>query len=474
VLGEYIQHSRKRLWEKLPVDLDRLVAPKLPPREWVMNLWIAVSLYGQDLPDKMSARLSLTMGKLIRASVDAAKQEDKDARMSLALDCWEELMTYQEADADLPVRPPALGEGQKGQGAPSEGQGEGKSGKPDEKGDEKPEKAKSGDDSEAQPDDEPEDESEGGKADEKADEPEDKKGSIGNGASGPDESAESGESADEGDSGEAGPSDKGGSGKGQIKALDDFDCKEVRAIPKELLAKVLDAITHELEDLSASVQQVLRRPDAHARAKRADYDGPAAARIRQQVEPEISSLRQAFKRQAQEASRTVSGLSSGKLDTRKLARAGIGNMHVYMRREVLSKPNMAVGLLLDVSGSMSPHMDTVWATATIFGEALIGLEGVNFLALTYTGGGDDVDMTEICSRDMGKVCLGNVEQGGGTPSGVAIVTAQVLMARMPEGNKVLIHFTDGSPDGGAGSVIPAVKACRDAGVTVWAIGLEGY
>ncbi|MDP2728263.1 MAG: hypothetical protein Q8P59_12055, partial [Dehalococcoidia bacterium] len=167
-----------------------------------------------------------------------------------------------------------------------------------------------------------------------------------------------------------------------------------------------DAIAHEMEDLSKSVAQVVGNTNCVAQTKKADYNGPAAQRAREQVEGEITELRRIFQQQNHEESRYLSGLNRGKLDTRRLARAGAGNFHVFRRREVLGKPDLDVILLLDVSGSMANRMGTVWATAAVFGEALITVDGINFLCLTYTGGPGNVQTTLICSRDMGKLCLG--------------------------------------------------------------------
>ena len=47
------------------------------------------------------------------------------------------------------------------------------------------------------------------------------------------------------------------------------------------------------------------------------------------------------------------------------------------------------------------------------------------------------------------------------------------MDRMTERQKVIIHFTDGSPDDTA-SVVQAVDVCRKAGYAVWAISLHSY
>ena len=133
---------------------------------------------------------------------------------------------------------------------------------------------------------------------------------------------------------------------------------------------------------------------------------------------------------------------------------------------------MALGLLLDVSGSMLGSMHVVEQTAAVFAEGLVHKPGVNFAAWTYTGGHTQVELTRICDRRLGKLCLGNVAKGGGTPSGAAIAGVKVLMERMAERRKVLIHFTDGQPDN-FHHVARAVSACREAGIRVYSIGVGG-
>ncbi|MDP2736059.1 MAG: hypothetical protein Q8P12_07735, partial [bacterium] len=283
---------------------------------------------------------------------------------------------------------------------------------------------------------------------------------------------ESGEDKEEPSQGGESPRLQSGDSDGAPGNLDEFDVRDIEGLPEEILEQVADAVAHELEDLSKSVALALGDSSIKAQTRRADYDGPAAQKAREQVEPEIMALRRLFERQRMEVSRSLTGLTSGKLNGRKLARAGAGNFHVFKRREVIGKPDMAVGLLLDVSGSMNRNMGVVWMTASVFGEALSHVDGVNFLCLTYTGSLFDVNTTLICSREVGKVCFGNVDQGGGTPSGPAIATMKVHLDRMPGKRKVIIHFTDGSPDD-TDSVVNAVQACHKDGYEVWSIGLKG-
>ena len=257
--------------------------------------------------------------------------------------------------------------------------------------------------------------------------------------------------------------------------LDDFDDRDVVQVPRKLLEEVAEAIAHEIEDLSQSVAEALAEDprSVAASARKADHDPDMARRVTSQVMPQVQEIRRVFDRQQDIQARYLKGLPRGKLDGRRLARVGAGNLNAFQRKQVLERPDLAVGLLLDVSGSMSSFMGIVEQTAAVFAEGLIRKPGVNFAAWTYTGAFTHVALTRICDRRLGKLCLGNVEHGGGTPSGAAIAGVKVLMGRMPERKKVVIHFTDGAPDS-SHHVLRAVRACRDAGIRVYAIGVGSY
>jgi len=180
-----------------------------------------------------------------------------------------------------------------------------------------------------------------------------------------------------------------------------------------------------------------------------------------------------FDRQRDVQNRYLKGLDRGKLDSRRLAKVGAGSFNVFQRRQVLDRPDIAVGLLLDVSYSMDGYMSIVEQTAAVFAEGLIRKPGVNFAAWTYTGAYSHVALTRICDKRLGKLCLANVEKGGGTPSGAAIAGVKVLMERMPQRKKVILHFTDGAPDS-AHHVVQAVRRCRQDRIRVYAIGVGTY
>lgn len=468
VLGEYIRISRQKVGARRPIDLDAIAREARPTYNAMLNLWIACSLYDYDLPERMSARVRRAMTFLMSQSVEAVQTQHSSRRMELAVECWEHLTkNFPKRDLPLPRQgaPSQAGEGSWRGRFTGRGEGEGEEA---EEGEEEAEEAEAGGagdgagdtnnkegTSEAEAEPEP--------VAEPA-EPEQEHGHFG---------GEAEEQPEEGEAEEGG--EQGGDEAGSPGNLDEFDIRDIEEMPEELLEEVLDAIVHEMEDISRSVAEVVNRPlaDVTAQTQKADYDGPAAERVRNEVENEIQEMRRVFDRQAAIQSRYLTGLTIGKLHARSLARVGAGNFKVFKRREILETPDLAVGLLLDVSGSMHSRMSYVWATGCVFAEALVRKKGVNFLCLTYTGGMFDCQTTRICDRDMGRLCIGNVTQGGGTPSGPAIASMKTLMDRMRERQKVIIHFTDGSPDDQY-SVLTAVEACRKAGYEVWAISLQGY
>jgi len=496
VLGEYIHISRQKIDVRRPIDLDVIARDARPTFNQMCNLWIACSLYDHDLPQRMSARVRRAMTFLMAKSVEAVQTSNTSLRLVLAVDSWEHLIAnFPKRDDPLPRQQPPMpqppmagGQPQAGEGEEKEAGGEASAGRGEgEEEDTGTDSVPGEGEAEGRPEEEDtevdkvsgeqeqgeEAEEAGGAGDEDIEgepaEPEPAEQGQEHGHFG----GEAGEEQGEGEQEES--SEQGGDEEGAPGNLDEFDIRDIEEIPQEVLEEILDAIAHEMEDITRSVAEVISKPigDVMAQTQKADYDGPAADRVRQRVENEIQQMRRVFDRQAAVQSRQMKGLTLGKLDGRSLARVGAGNFRVFKRREILETPDLAVGLLEDVSGSMSSNMSYVWATACVFAEGLMRKKGVNFLALTYTGGYFEVQTTRICDKQMGQLCLGNVTQGGGTPSGPAIASMKVLMDRMPERQKVIIHFTDGAPDD-ATSVQVAVEACRKAGYKVWAISLQGY
>ena len=510
VLGEYVRTSRRRLAEARPIDLDAIARTARPDRNAAINLWVSIALYDYDIPKKVLTRMRRALTDLLALTERAINEPDGYARQAMAVEAaailWREFPTQHAPLPTLPQGGQGQAGGGQGGGIPmpgvsggAPGQSDGDSGgdsatgsssgggasKSDEDGDEAEGAGGAGDETEGD-DAEGDEASTGGDdpddADEGAtDDQEDDRGDLvgqladllrqeaANRSQGNGGDSSDGKSDDDGDEG-----DGAGDEAGQVGNLDDFDDREVVPVPEHLLREILDAILHEIEDLSASVAEVLAEDPRNvvANCRKADDDPELARRVTSDVMSEVQAIRRVFDQQRDAATVYLRGQDRGNLDSRRLWKVGVGDLNVKRRRMVLETPDMAVGLLLDVSGSMNRYMAIVEQTAAVFAEGLIHKRGVNFAAWAYTGGRFEVALTRLCDRRMGKLCLRNVEKGGGTPSGAAMAGVKVLMDRMPERKKMLIHFTDGMPDV-AHHVGMSVKACRDAGIAVYAIGVGG-
>lgn len=268
--------------------------------------------------------------------------------------------------------------------------------------------------------------------------------------------------------------------QGPVQNLDDFDPsygertggRQVVTVSQKLLDDMTETVANTVEDLTSLVVQVLGEAPGNmaARVKRATYDAGAARTAIDQSGRAIRDVQEAFRRQQGEHSRWLKGLDRGRVDTKRLWRTQVPDPHIYKRRDVLGAPRLAVGLLLDVSGSMRKSMETVWRTAAVFSQGLARVPGVNFTILGYTGEAGRVALTRICDRNSPRLCLGGVEQGRSTPSGAAIAATKVLLERMPERQRLLVHFTDGRADDPE-HLARAMKACQKAGIGVYTIGL---
>lgn len=222
------------------------------------------------------------------------------------------------------------------------------------------------------------------------------------------------------------------------------------------------AVKNERRDMAPSlarelgIRRLSRRPYVLQQAR---YDSAVHSIVSGRVAREVAEMRAALKKIDEVGSRWRYGTADGRLDTRRLAKASTGKRFVYKRRDARGKPATAIALVLDVSGSMNVHLGTVADVAAIFSEALRDL-GVWYEVSCYTSGGALVDLAgrqqgrsdvmppsyTILATPQKPLSLSGVGAGGGTPSGQAVATACIRLAARPERRKVLIHFTDGSPD----------------------------
>lgn len=171
--------------------------------------------------------------------------------------------------------------------------------------------------------------------------------------------------------------------------------------------------------------------------------------------------------------RNSRSLPEGKVDKRRLYKAGAGNYNIFTQRDVLSAPSLAVILLTDVSGSMSGEkLKMAVATTMALKTALKLIDGVSLMALAYHSD-FNTELSRIYDDQMKDFRMG-IKHGGGTPSGEAIAACMVQASKFLKGKeKMIIHVTDGAPDDHM-KVAKAVDYCIKNGVEVITVAIDCY
>ncbi|MFH1141179.1 MAG: hypothetical protein V1724_05865, partial [Chloroflexota bacterium] len=323
VLKEYINIARKRLDERTPIDLAAIAQASHPDRNAVINLWVSLSLYDHTLPSTCSPPVIEAVHALLELSQKAAAVEYPVVRQNMAVDAA--AILWERFPARTSPLPPLS---------------------------------------------------------------EDVEVSLRGGEEDSNRSRQTNEPQGDDSRSASCRADKVGN-------LDDFDPaadmgqggREVVPVPSGLLKAVAEAITREVEDLSQSAAQVLAEDPRQVAAgvKKADYDPGLARAMIAEVQPQVSRVQQAFRRQQDLKTRWLRGLERGKLDDRRLWKPFVGGTGYYKRKDVLGRPSLAVGLLLDVSGFMGEFSPLLHQTAALFFQGLVQKPGINFAAWCYTG-----------------------------------------------------------------------------------------
>lgn len=165
----------------------------------------------------------------------------------------------------------------------------------------------------------------------------------------------------------------------------------------------------------------------------------------------------------------------GRLNSRKLHTAALGESKVFLRDAPARMRSAAVHLLLDVSGSTTPIVREELISAYAIALALQGLRGISCGVSVFPV--QDADFYDECSPAMAdifchgrRICRGfpDVPAYGLTPLASAMWRVLSRLCSMREKRKILLVFTDGLPD----SVAAATAAVQDAesnGVEVYGI-----
>lgn len=255
------------------------------------------------------------------------------------------------------------------------------------------------------------------------------------------------------------------------------------------------------EDITESVSEVFGgRADQAISLELAEDDPAKARRLEAETRPIAERLRRLFERDKRLRTRARRGLEEGRVSPRRLARAGAHDYHIFERKEVLNAPSLAVGILVDASGSMThERLDRALGIAMALKTALGQVRGADLMVAAYN---TDSQFGAYCQpaedatggkswlnwmlRDTG--CGGTtiyrvfdrrsrgfragVQTIGGTPSGEAIAGMVSQIGKYLRGkSRMIIHITDGAPDSDL-AVKRAVKYCAERHIDVLTLTLH--
>jgi hypothetical protein len=238
----------------------------------------------------------------------------------------------------------------------------------------------------------------------------------------------------------------------------------------KLESEVAKALSQALVEKRADLTQMVSLLASHSTNTIIAYTPEEDARISEmarlktsQVEEQIRRVFQDYRMKHTEDYR---GVLSGKVSSRRLHRAGYGDKRVFERREKPGEMDMAICLLMDLSGSVKEISGLILQIVVAFTDSL-SKEKAEFMALGYSGNRAIVNIPRLYDRELAKPMLHLAKEWGDTPSyeGLAAAIAQLLRLG---GNKrkLLFHFTDGHPTSGATNKIPELlHDARSKGIT---------
>jgi len=226
------------------------------------------------------------------------------------------------------------------------------------------------------------------------------------------------------------------------------DIEQKENLNKEIAEDVSEAIVESRSDLTQMLSQLAKDSNDTVVAFTPKEDARLSAWAREntaEVEEKLRRILQDFRLKRTEDYR---GLLSGKVSSRRLHRVGYGDKRVFQRREKPGEIDIAVCLLMDMSGSVHHFQPLINEVAVSISDAF-GKENMEFIALGYSDKGRGICyISRLYDKEVGKPLLGVDEKAwGGTPSyeGLAAAIAQLLRLGGAK-HKLLFHFTDGAPN----------------------------
>ena len=237
-------------------------------------------------------------------------------------------------------------------------------------------------------------------------------------------------------------------------------------LPKDLAEDVSEAIVEKRADLSQLLSLLAKDSRYTIIAYTPKEDAERTAEARSKTASAEEKLRRILQDYRLRRTKDYRGLMSGRISTRRLHRVAYGDQRVFQRRERPEEIDMAVCLLMDLSGSVHYKRDLIEQIVCATSDAFTK-EKMEFIALGYSENHGTVNIPRLYDKEVGRVNLGIDREWGMTPSyeGLAAATAQLLRLTGKK-QKILFHCTDGMPNVGGQRTIPELlNDARAKGIT---------
>lgn len=171
--------------------------------------------------------------------------------------------------------------------------------------------------------------------------------------------------------------------------------------------------------------------------------------------------------------RHSTGMCGARLDARVLHRTSVGDGRIFSKKVQRLRRVTEVALLFDASRSMSlteygKSNNNEMAQCMALGclKALRALPGVKSSLSGFSNG--EMFVMSDYGAPVHEVILSAI---GGTPLGASLVELTSQFSDGPDVRRIILFFTDGSPDN-VGSVTMALNMAKRSGIEVYGIGLQ--
>jgi len=161
-----------------------------------------------------------------------------------------------------------------------------------------------------------------------------------------------------------------------------------------------------------------------------------------------------------------------RVDGKRLSRAAMANPFVFIQRDIQKRPDTAVHVLLDNSGSMYDRQQTANQAAVSLALAVSSIPKCDIAVSAFPGLSDSSVCPIIQRGQSVRACLNrfDIQSTGSTPLAEAMLFSAGELAKSRREKKVLIIVTDGDPDDA--HTVRYMSRVIEGHIDVYAIGIQ--